>query len=123
MSTNNDRYVLRGEKLKKVYGQRAVVQDTSVEVKQGEIVGLLGPNGAGKTTTFYMITGMIKPDSGKMYEYTAGSSFLRCHESLPPSYPPAASHHARQNPSLSSQRCLLFHEPAHSKTETIRRAY
>ncbi|MCK5032513.1 MAG: LPS export ABC transporter ATP-binding protein [Calditrichia bacterium] len=51
----------------KTYGKRTVVQNTSIEVKQGEIVGLLGPNGAGKTTTFYMITGMIKPNSGKIF--------------------------------------------------------
>lgn len=59
--------VLRSENLKKVYGKRTVVKDTSVYVRQGEIVGLLGPNGAGKTTTFYMITGMIKPNAGKIY--------------------------------------------------------
>ena len=67
MNTNNDKYILRADKLKKIYGKRTVVQNTSVEVKQGEIVGLLGPNGAGKTTTFYMITGMIKPNSGKIF--------------------------------------------------------
>ena len=67
MSTNNGKYVLRADKLMKIYGKRTVVQNTSVEVKQGEIVGLLGPNGAGKTTTFYMITGMIKPNSGKIF--------------------------------------------------------
>ena len=67
MSINNDKYVLRADKLKKIYGKRTVVKNTSVEVKQGEIVGLLGPNGAGKTTTFYMITGMVKPNAGKIY--------------------------------------------------------
>ena len=51
----------------KKYKQRTVVDDVSVEVNQGEIVGLLGPNGAGKTTTFYMIVGLIKPFSGKVY--------------------------------------------------------
>lgn len=59
--------ILRAEKLTKIYGKRTVVTETSVQVKQGEIVGLLGPNGAGKTTTFYMITGMIKPNSGKIF--------------------------------------------------------
>jgi len=67
VSINNDRFILRGNKLKKIYGKRTVVQDVSIEVKQGEIVGLLGPNGAGKTTTFYMITGMIKPNAGKIF--------------------------------------------------------
>src|SRR5256712_1776776 len=50
--------------LLKVYKNRSVVNDVSVQLDQGEIVGLLGPNGAGKTTTFYMITGLIRPDGG-----------------------------------------------------------
>lgn len=58
---------LRSEDLVKVYKKRAVVDKVSVSVKQGEIVGLLGPNGAGKTTTFYMIVGMIRPKSGKVF--------------------------------------------------------
>ena len=58
---------LNSEKLVKVYKGRTVVDKVSVEVNQGEIVGLLGPNGAGKTTTFYMIVGLIKPNSGKIY--------------------------------------------------------
>ncbi len=57
---------LHSEHLKKIYGKRTVVKDSSVSVKPGEIVGLLGPNGAGKTTTFYMITGLIKPDEGRV---------------------------------------------------------
>lgn len=59
--------ILRTEHLFKKYKQRTVVKDVSVYVKQGEIVGLLGPNGAGKTTTFYMIVGLIKPLSGKVF--------------------------------------------------------
>ena len=55
------------DKLVKQYGARTVVNQVSVEVKQGEIVGLLGPNGAGKTTTFYMVVGLIKPDEGNVY--------------------------------------------------------
>lgn len=58
---------LRSENLIKIYKKRTVVNKASVKVSKGEIVGLLGPNGAGKTTTFYMITGMIKPESGKVY--------------------------------------------------------
>jgi lipopolysaccharide export system ATP-binding protein len=58
---------LRAENLFKKYKKRLVVNDISVEVSQGEIVGLLGPNGAGKTTTFYMIVGLIKPNSGEIF--------------------------------------------------------
>lgn len=58
---------LRSEELVKIYKKRRVVDGASLKVAKGEIVGLLGPNGAGKTTTFYMITGMIKPDSGKVF--------------------------------------------------------
>lgn len=59
--------ILRAEHLIKRYKARTVVNNVSVEVKQGEIVGLLGPNGAGKTTTFYMIVGLIKPNEGKIF--------------------------------------------------------
>lgn len=58
---------LRTENVVKIYRSRTVVKEVSVNVRQGEIVGLLGPNGAGKTTTFYMIVGIIKPYSGKVY--------------------------------------------------------
>lgn len=59
--------VLRAEHLMKKYKTRTVVNDVSVEVNQGEIVGLLGPNGAGKTTSFYMIVGLIKPNEGRIF--------------------------------------------------------
>ena len=62
-----ERLVLRTEGLVKIYGKRTVVNDVSFDVKQGEIVGLLGPNGAGKTTSFYMTTGLIVPNGGKIY--------------------------------------------------------
>jgi lipopolysaccharide export system ATP-binding protein len=57
-------HTLETRELAKTYRGRKVVDDVSVSVKQGEVVGLLGPNGAGKTTTFYMIVGLISPDSG-----------------------------------------------------------
>src|SRR5438034_760653 len=57
---------LEASGLVKVYKGRPVVNDVSVQLEQGEIVGLLGPNGAGKTTTFYMITGLIRPDGGRI---------------------------------------------------------
>ncbi|MBO5587817.1 MAG: LPS export ABC transporter ATP-binding protein [Acidaminococcaceae bacterium] len=56
--------IIETKNLVKVYGQRKVVDDVSLTVEQGTIVGLLGPNGAGKTTTFYMVVGIAKPDSG-----------------------------------------------------------
>jgi lipopolysaccharide export system ATP-binding protein len=59
--------ILRAEHLLKIYKGRSVVNDISIQVSQGEIVGLLGPNGAGKTTSFYMIVGLIKPNSGKIF--------------------------------------------------------
>jgi len=59
--------ILRAEHLFKKYKSRTVVNDVSVQVQQGEIVGLLGPNGAGKTTTFYMTVGLIKPNAGEIF--------------------------------------------------------
>ena len=60
------RITLEANHLRKVYRGRAVVNDVSISLRQGEIVGLLGPNGAGKTTTFYMVVGLTKPDSGEV---------------------------------------------------------
>src|SRR5438045_6685070 len=59
-------YVLATRELVKIYGGRAVLNGINVNVKAGEIVGLLGPNGAGKTTTFYMIVGLVRPNSGSV---------------------------------------------------------
>lgn len=61
------RMTLRTEGLVKRYGKRTVVNDVSINVRQGEIVGLLGPNGAGKTTSFYMTTGLIVPNAGHIF--------------------------------------------------------
>ncbi len=58
---------IRAENLVKIYNDRTVVNDISIEVNKGEVVGLLGPNGAGKTTTFYMVVGLIRPNSGKIF--------------------------------------------------------
>ena len=57
---------LEAEKIDKIYGKRKVVNGVSLKVAQGKIIGLLGPNGAGKTTSFYMITGIIRPNSGRI---------------------------------------------------------
>ncbi len=59
--------ILRTDSITKIYHSRTVVNNVSIEVEQGKIVGLLGPNGAGKTTSFYTIVGLIKPLSGKVY--------------------------------------------------------
>ena len=62
-----EKMILRTEDLVKKYRQRTVVNHVSIDVTQGEIVGLLGPNGAGKTTTFYMTTGLITPNEGRIF--------------------------------------------------------
>lgn len=68
IQTNNaEHLILRTEGLVKTYGKRTVVNDVSFNVKQGEIVGLLGPNGAGKTTSFYMTTGLVVPNAGRIF--------------------------------------------------------
>ena len=58
--------LLQTKELKKSYGGRMVVNGVNIEINQGEIVGLLGPNGAGKTTTFYMVTGLVRPETGSI---------------------------------------------------------
>ena len=69
---------LRCENLVKKYGVRTVVKGVSMEVEQGEIVGFLGPNGAGKTTSFYMITGQIVPNGGRIFLDEATDRFYVC---------------------------------------------
>ncbi len=66
-SAGKEEMVLRTEGLVKRYGKRTVVNDVSINVRQGEIVGLLGPNGAGKTTSFYMTTGLVVPNAGHIF--------------------------------------------------------
>ena len=65
--SENGRRILRTEEVSKSYRKRRVVDNVSLSVSTGEVVGLLGPNGAGKTTTFYMIVGMVTPDSGHIF--------------------------------------------------------
>lgn len=60
-------HLIRVDGLKKSFGRKVAVREISFNVKSGEVVGLLGPNGAGKTTTFYMMIGILKPDSGKIF--------------------------------------------------------
>lgn len=67
MNMSEQELVLRTDNLVKRYRQRTVVDHVSIELRQGEIVGLLGPNGAGKTTTFYMTTGLVLPNEGRVY--------------------------------------------------------
>ncbi len=68
------------DKLVKEYGGRRVVDEVSIEINQGEVVGLLGPNGAGKTTSFYMVVGLVKPDKGKVYIDSDDISKLPMHK-------------------------------------------
>jgi lipopolysaccharide export system ATP-binding protein len=77
---------LRAENIIKYYKDRSVVKGVSLQVNQGEIVGLLGPNGAGKTTSFYMIVGLVKPSSGKVFldgeDITHNPMYLRAKKGL-----------------------------------------
>jgi lipopolysaccharide export system ATP-binding protein len=77
---------LATESLRKAYRGRYVVNDVSIEVSTGEIVGLLGPNGAGKTTTFYMVVGLTPPDEGKValgdLDITEMPMFLRAQRGI-----------------------------------------
>ncbi|BDA40329.1 LPS export ABC transporter ATP-binding protein [Candidatus Atelocyanobacterium thalassae] len=68
------------ENIHKTYGKRNIVNRVSIRVAPGEIVGLLGPNGAGKTTTFYIATGLIKPDKGKVWLYQQDVTCLPLHK-------------------------------------------
>ena len=78
--------ILQSQNLVKQYGSKKVVNDVSVQVEQGEIVGLLGPNGAGKTTTFYMVVGLVKPDEGKIVlnnqEITSDAMYKRARKGI-----------------------------------------
>jgi lipopolysaccharide export system ATP-binding protein len=78
--------ILKTVKLVKSYRKRQVVNEISIEVRQGEVVGLLGPNGAGKTTTFYMVVGLTRPDNGKVIlngeDLTSFPMYLRARKGI-----------------------------------------
>jgi lipopolysaccharide export system ATP-binding protein len=78
--------VLRGRSLAKSFRKKRVVDDVSLEVREGEVVGLLGPNGAGKTTTFHMVVGLTRPDSGSVFlndqEITSLPMYLRARSGI-----------------------------------------
>ena len=67
MSAPSAQGLVKVESLAKHYGRKAAVQDVSLELRAGEVVGLLGPNGAGKTTTFYMVVGLVPPTAGRVF--------------------------------------------------------
>jgi lipopolysaccharide export system ATP-binding protein len=75
---------LSTEEIAKTYGGRQVVRGVSLQIRQGEVVGLLGPNGAGKTTSFYMIVGLVRPDTGRIFtdgtDITRTPMYLRARE-------------------------------------------
>ncbi|HXV64031.1 MAG TPA: LPS export ABC transporter ATP-binding protein [Vicinamibacteria bacterium] len=104
--------VLRGRSLAKSFRKKKVVDDVTIEVREGEVVGLLGPNGAGKTTTFHMVVGLTRPDSGSVYlddqEITEFPMYLRARSGI--SYLP-------QEPSIF--RKLTVEENALAILETL----
>jgi lipopolysaccharide export system ATP-binding protein len=104
--------VLRGRSLAKSFRKKRVVDDVSLEVHEGEVVGLLGPNGAGKTTTFHVVVGLTRPDSGNVFlndqEITALPMYLRARSGI--SYLP-------QEPSIF--RKLTVEENALAILETL----
>ncbi len=77
---------LKAENITKKFGRRTVVENVTVEVQEGEVVGLLGPNGAGKTTTFYCIVGLVKPDGGRVLigeeDVTNDPTYMRARKGL-----------------------------------------
>ncbi|MEM7480345.1 MAG: LPS export ABC transporter ATP-binding protein [Acidobacteriota bacterium] len=109
MSGERPTKVLRTESLRKVYRARAVVEDVSIEVGPGEIVGLLGPNGAGKTTTFYMVVGLTPPDAGQVFlgddEITDLPMYLRAQRGI--SYLPQEPSIFRKMSVEDNLRCIF----------------
>ena len=111
------------EEIGKAYGGRQVVRGVSLEIRQGEVVGLLGPNGAGKTTSFYMIVGLVRPDSGRIL--TDGADITRT-----PMYLRAREHrisYLPQEPSIFrkltvEENILAVLETQHNTWEARRKA-
>lgn len=121
---------LRAENLVKIYNKRHVVDDLSIHIKQGEIVGLLGPNGAGKSTSFYMITGRILPDEGKVYmgdhELTQMPMYMRARSGV--GYLPQEDSifrrlTVRQNLSLVLEETALTKEAREAKIDSLLKEY
>ncbi|AEU36240.1 Fe(3+)-transporting ATPase [Granulicella mallensis MP5ACTX8] len=114
---------LATEEIGKAYGGRQVVRGVSLEIRQGEVVGLLGPNGAGKTTSFYMIVGLVRPDSGRIF--TDGADITRT-----PMYLRAREHrisYLPQEPSIFrkltvEENILAVLETQHNTWEARRKA-
>ncbi len=109
--------------LRKVYRGRAVVNDVSISVEQGEIVGLLGPNGAGKTTTFYMVVGLTPPDRGEVIlgetDITALPMYLRAKRGI--SYLPQEASIFRKM-TVEGNLLAIFETLDLPRTERVRRA-
>ncbi|WP_456342725.1 LPS export ABC transporter ATP-binding protein, partial [Thermovibrio sp.] len=86
MEKVRDLNLLKADGITKVYGKKKVVDNVSIEVFEGEVVGLLGPNGAGKTTTFYCIVGLVKADGGKVFigeeEITNEPTYVRARKGI-----------------------------------------
>lgn len=80
MSDSINTHVFSAQQLAKRYKQRSVVEDVSFSVRSGEVIGLLGPNGAGKTTTFYMMTGLVKSDAGRILLNDKDITFMPMHQ-------------------------------------------
>lgn len=116
--------VLQAKNLSKSYKQKNVVNDVSLSMEKGEIVGLLGPNGAGKTTTFYMLTGIIKPTKGKVFlgseEITIQPLFKRARIGL--SYLPQESSIFKKLTVYQNLQIILEHTPL-SRKEQKQKAY
>lgn len=122
--------VLRAEHLVKSFNGRRVVDNVSIEIKRGEIVGLLGPNGAGKSTTFYMITGRIMPESGRVFngekDITALPMYERARTGL--GYLPQEASvfrklTVRQNIELVLEEAGVSKEERDAKIETLLSGY